>query len=261
VQCGNDICCSSDQFCCGTQPGGYCCDNGSICVKGQLEIWLYSYCCSAGSDPAGGQTDVGGRQLVAYCRQADQTCCGPFGPCNRGQYCADATFCICCPAGQSFCGGNCCDGTCLTYNKGTSAENRVCCPKPTVGPICCAPNNCQTSASGGQVCCAHPPLCGELCCEPPATCHNSQCGFNPCGNTFCGFAHCCDGVCCGFNHTCVDGLCTNATCPSGQVPCPVTPGQCCPPNFQCCANNTCCDPSTTECCGGRGCVPIGSCIQ
>jgi hypothetical protein len=150
VQCGNDICCSSDQFCCGTQPGGYCCDNGSICVKGQLEIWLYSYCCSAGSDPAGCQTDVGGRQLVAYCRQADQTCCGPFGPCNRGQYCADATFCICCPAGQSFCGGNCCDGTCLTYNKGTSAENRVCCPKPTVGPICCAPTIARRLLQAGK---------------------------------------------------------------------------------------------------------------
>lgn len=172
------------------------------------------------------------------------------------------------PTGQSFCAGSCCDGECITYRAGT-VQTQVCCPKPhvlcgatDVGPICCAPNNCQKSPTGKQICCASPLCGGEVCCESPAICQDGLCGIGQrCGNTFCGFAVCCNGVCCDFNQTCVNGKCTTAICLPGQVPCPVTPNQCCPLHFQCCANNTCCDPSETECCGARGCVPMGSCIQ
>jgi hypothetical protein len=85
--------------------------------------------------------------------------------------------------------------------------------------------------------------------------------LDPFRNPNCGFAPICNGVCCNFNQTCVNGKCTDTVCPLGQVACPWTPGQCCPPGLECCANNLCCDPSITECCGGRGCVPRGSCIQ
>jgi hypothetical protein len=266
VQCADDICCGGGQFCCGPagNPNGpACCDNGAVCTTANDPLYgPISYCCPPGSDPNG---CVGGNEISHsyFCHQPNQTCCGNT-TCPQGQFCAFPNFDLCCPQGQVACAEACCNGKCFTYNPGTSAEFQACCaPENVCGDRCCpAGENCLTSATGAKVCCAATALCGEVCCANGMICSNGLCGWGtPCGDNFCGFAICCNGVCCLFNETCVNGQCTEATCPTGEVPCPVTPNQCCPPHFACCTNNTCCDPSKSECCGGRGCVPIGTCVQ
>ncbi len=218
-----------------------------------------------------------------------KTLCAPLSCCDEGEQCCGSEVCCAQVCGNAEYGA-CCDSdaplgcgdeteiTCFPANSvccpiGDSSiacppnnvclKGGLCCPTNMYcGGICCsAGQTCYTGTDGNPVCCDHP-LCGGVCCEPPAQCVNNRCGVGvPCGNTFCGFAICCNGTCCAFNQSCVNGKCTPTTCPSGEVPCPVTPGQCCPRNFQCCANNKCCDTSTTECCGARGCVPKGTCIQ
>jgi hypothetical protein len=281
VQCAG-WCCGSGQFCCsGPQNSSpTCCDNGSVCVSGESSgIYTYAYCCPAGSDPAGCQTGGEGGELIAeYCRKPGQICCG-FTACDPGQ-CADPNWGLCCPTGQSVCAGSCCDGNCITVDAGTPAERQECCPKPNLvcgggccpaegnqccGDNCCPVGNCQP----GNICCPPgQPICNGTCCAGGKCDAKGNCCAPPshlCGesNICCTpFNICCGGACCEFNQTCVNGKCATATCPLGQVPCPDTPGMCCPPNLQCCPQTrTCCDRTKTECCGARGCVPLGSCTQ
>ena len=290
------VCCASNQFCCGTSPID-CCNDGSVCATAPDPGFDLKFCCPAGSKPVGCQA-MSGVQQALYCLHPGQTCCGFYGVCDSGQFCADVEFSVCCPDGQSFCNANvpppppggfgpptgpagfCCDGKCITFNAGTTAEHQVCCPKPNVvcgetsasgGPTCCPPNNCRTFKVGNflrHVCCDQP-LCGNECCAPGEKCINGKCELGqPCGNTFCGITtpdccngvccergQCCNNVCCSSTQTCVNGKCTNQGCPPGQTACPDKPGLCCPPNTTCCPSvNTCC-PANTTCCLGRGCFP------
>ncbi len=239
VNCGNGTCCATGQSCCGGSGGTppTCCDNGSVCVSGIFQgVTQYSYCCPGGSDAAGCQYTDDGFNITMYCRQPNQTCCGYEGVCNSGQFCANAEWGICCSSGQDYCANSltCCNGKCITYNRGTSAEHQECCTNPNViwgdpnsagNSTCCAPANRRTASSGKHVCCDHP-LCGDVCCESPAICQNGKCGIGtPCGNTYCGFGEqCCGGKCC--NGTCLNGksccpntqqACGNACCPPGQL--------------------------------------------
>ena len=175
VQCTTvgGACCASGQLCCSGGSGIICCDGGATCTKDSNN--LYNWCCPGGDAPMGCSA-FGGTTLWLACRRPGQSCCGPWNPCDVGQYCANAEYGICCPTGQSFCAGSCCDGECITYTAGT-VKSQFCCSKPQVlcgatdvGPICCAPNNCQKSATGKQICCPQPLCGGEVCCEPPATC-------------------------------------------------------------------------------------------
>jgi hypothetical protein len=254
VSCSSGTCCATGQSCCGGTGGTppTCCDDGSVCVSGIFDgVYQYSYCCPAGSAPAGCQYTDDGFNVTMYCRQPNQTCCGYEGVCNSGQTCVNAEWGICCPSGQDYCADalTCCDGKCITYNRGTSAETQVCCPKPNViwgdstpagNPTCCAPENCRTSSTGKRVCCDHPP-CGDVCCESPATCHNGKCGVGqPCGNTFCGFGEqCCDGKCCG-------SCCAGGCCPSSDDTC--INGHCCSKQQSC--GSICCS-SGQFCSHGR----------
>jgi len=276
VSCGEAFCCGSGQTCCGpiSNPGGpACCNSGSVCTTVTDPLYgPVSYCCPGGSDRNG---CVGGNpgEYWYLCRMPGQVCCGLFGACPEGEFCGSAWADLCCPNGQVACDTGwyyrgvpipqCCNGTCLTYNPGTNAQYQVCCPSANVcGNRCCQPNeHCLPNSKQEKVCCDQETLCGDVCCDWPATCVNGVCGVGPCGNTFCGlFIPCCNGVCCPLNATCTNGQCIPTTCPAGEVPCPYTPGQCCPPGFLCCGTNQCCDPSKTECCGAKGCVPIGECI-
>ena len=239
VSCGNGTCCATGQSCCGGSGGTppTCCDNGSVCVSGIFQgTTPYSYCCPGGSDAAGCQYTDDGFNIIMYCRQSNQSCCGYEGVCNSGQFCANAEWGICCASGQDYCDKalTCCNGKCITYNRGSSSEHQECCAKPKViwgdpnsagNATCCAPENLRTSSSGKHVCCDHA-LCGDTCCESPAICQNGKCGVGTfCGKTYCGFGEqCCNGKCC--IGTCLNGklccpasqqACGNACCPSGEL--------------------------------------------
>jgi hypothetical protein len=217
-------CCDDDAVCCGTS----CCYTNTAASK-TAGVCSNGDCCLPTS-PVG----CGG-----YCCKSGQSCCGKFDPFGSGGIAA------CCPAGQ-FC---------------VDAKSSLCCPSANMvncGDTCCSSSsNC---INNGTVCCDGGIICGNECCRNGESCLNGHCGFGPCGNTFCGFATCCNGVCCDFNQLCVNGVCQTTPCGFQEVPCPNTPGQCCPPGLECCLNNTCCDPGT-QCCGVRGCVPIGTCVS
>ena len=280
VQCGADVCCATGQSCCnGLQTGNACCDSGSVCVAGPANsgtIYPYAYCCPGGSDPKGCQVSDTGGDTALYCRQPNQTCCGVWGACASGQYCANGEYFTCCPNGQVFCSGACCNGTCMTLNAGTNAENQVCCPTQNVcGNSCCAPNQtCLTSPAGQKICCGEQPLCGAVCCESPATCVNGRCGVGaPCGNTFCGFGTCCGGICCAtacINDVCcpTQSTCGSICCTAGQV---CSNGKCvsgCPDGMDfsrapdgtvaCCPLYQCNNPSNDNICTEASC-PGGVC--
>ncbi len=294
----NNFCCPSQTNCCFDT----CCDqNNPVCVNAENTTGGTGYCCPPGqmgcpgvAPPAG----VGGMSVIVNtCCPTGSTCCNG-ACCSQGQYCANSTWGVCCPTGQQWCATGatvsvtnvisgqtsivnamaCCDGTCL----GDAQGNLVCCPQAQVcGSTCCLSGwHCMTTASGKRVCCDHGLCGGELCCGVNDVCtkvvnpRNGQTTYRcappgvPCGNTYCGVANpvCCNGVCCASNQTCVNGRCTGPACPPGQVPCPYTPNQCCPPNYVCCGGgptgHSCCNPATQICCGGRGCLPKDQqCIQ
>jgi hypothetical protein len=128
VQCQTGTCCGGGEFCCGglggSPPG--CCANGSVCVSGEVSAHGYSYCCPAGSDPAGCHTGSGfGEWVFDYCRGPGQTCCG-MRACDKGTFCADVGNSFCCTTGWQFCYGSCCNGTCITQ----TAEFGWCCENP-----------------------------------------------------------------------------------------------------------------------------------
>lgn len=166
-------------------------------------------------------------------------CCGEKETCvNSFQY-LDREY-GCCPEGQTVCNNVCCSpGVTACLSNGTCG----CTPNlKNCGNNCCKPT--ETCCAGD--CCGPSDVClPQGCCQSP----RHACGSNCCPP----FNICCNGVCCGLNQQCINGQCQTAPCPPGQVPCPVTPGQCCPPNYTCCAYNTCCPPGY-QCCGSRGCI-------
>lgn len=235
VSCNNgQICCAVGQTCCGGTAGTppTCCDAGAVCISGIFDgVTQYSYCCPAGSDPAGCQYTDDGININMYCRAPGQTCCGYEGVCNSGQTCINPQWGLCCPNGQPLCSGSfaCCDGACITYNAGTSAQNQACCAHPNViwgdarsgvNPVCCPPQSCRTSSRGQKICCDQP-LCGDVCCVGSGVCHDGKCGVGePCGSSFCGFGEpCCGGKCCPAGSTCLNGKCCPQLQSCGTVCC------------------------------------------
>jgi hypothetical protein len=263
---GETICCASDETCCQDT----CCDpTQPVCINAENVAGGLGYCCPSGTQGCPG---VFSGVVVQNCCPTGTTCCGQ-ACCGAQQDCVDAYWSFCRPKGLAFCYGTCCDGRCTLDRFGDA----TCCPRDLIcGDTCCAPGSrCLRTASGRSICCNGSLCGGEECCGPGAVCaqivdprtglRHYRCGYGtPCGATFCGVANpvCCNGVCCASNQTCVNGRCTGAACPPGQVPCPNTPNQCCPPNFICCGGG-CCNPATQVCCGpSRGCVPKGTpCVQ
>jgi hypothetical protein len=237
--CAPFSCCDPGQTCCGSD---FCCDagqvcGGNICCPESLPVGCNNTCCTAGSTCCG------------------TTCCGP------GTVCVDPDREVCCTSSLT-CGKSCCS----TGQFCIDATHGLCCPNTTM--INCGGECCSSAArciNNSTTCCDGGLICGNECCANGEVCSpTGHCGFGtPCGDVFCGVATpiCCSGVCCAANQICVSGKCRTGPCPAGQLPCPATPGQCCPRNFTCCAGKLCCDPTKTECCGPRGCVPKGTCIQ
>jgi hypothetical protein len=271
VGCPGGGCCAKDTTCCGNT----CCDSGSTtCATAKDGVGDTVHHCCPSSAPSlqilgyqYSQQDVNETLEIVCCPNGTTGCSGN-SCCSSDQYCADHLWGICCRKGQSFCAGYCCDGTCVK----TAAGSETCCPRGSLcGSDCCSSDEKCLQSPGGPICC-NGYLCGSQCCGPGAICSNGQCFYgSPCGNTHCGLANpvCCNGVCCSSNQTCVNGRCTGTQCPTygggwfrmQEVPCPDTPGMCCPWNTECCASvKQCCAPGT-ECCGARGCVPTGMCVQ
>lgn len=273
VGCPGGGCCPKDTTCCGNS----CCDSGSTtCATAKDGAGDTVYDCCPSSAP--NLQILGYEYSQQYENETLEVVCCPNGTtgcsgdscCTSDQYCANSFWGVCCKKGQSLCAGYCCDGTCLK----TAAGSETCCPKTSVcGSNCCSSEEKCLQSPGGPICCTiGGQLCGSQCCGPGAICRNGQCFYGtPCGNTHCGLVNpvCCNGVCCSSNQTCVNGRCTGTQCPTygggwfkmQEVPCPDTPGMCCPWNTECCASvKQCCAPGK-ECCGARGCVPTGMCVQ
>jgi len=294
----NNICCAAEDTCCYDT----CCDPSTpLCINAENLTGGTGYCCPSGQIGCPGVAPPAGQGgmsvLVNTCCPSGSTCCNG-SCCAPDQHCADSLWGICCPTGQQWCATGftvsttnvltgvtsvvnamaCCNGTCLK----DPAGNLVCCQSGQVcGSTCCLSGwHCMRTNSGASVCCDHGLCGGELCCGVNDVCakvvdpkngitsYRCQPPGVKCGNTYCGVANpvCCNGVCCASNQTCVNGRCTGPACPPGQVPCQYTPNQCCPPKFVCCAGgptgHSCCNPATQVCCGGRGCLPLGTqCIQ
>jgi len=242
TDCGNGTCCPDTQVCCGGVNGEppTCCDARSVCVTGIADgIYPYAYCCPAGSS---GCQDSQNGSVILYCRGPHETCCGWDNVCKGEEFCANSYWGICCAGGDTYCANAaiCCDGNCITYNAGTSAQQEHCCHKPNViwghggantNPVCCPPAYCRTASNGEQVCCATP-LCGDVCCTSPGVCRGGICEVGaPCGHTTCGLVNtCCGGRCCPENTKCINDQC----CPTAQS----CGSVCCAPG-QFCSNGTC----------------------
>lgn len=246
---GGSYCCGQGENCCTNQMGyANCCDSGSVCASGTDPIYLQknSTCCPPGYSSSACVTDIDANPAI-YCRKPGEACCGSFWPCATDEYCADEFFGICCKKGQTLCAGQCCDGKCMTYNAGTSAEFQVCCSSSTVcGNACCAPNQkCYTTHSGAKVCCEHELCGGNACCSGGEICSHGRCGYGqPCGSVFCE----------PFTQICLNGKCVNR-----QEPTP-NPKQVCPEGLKACApppnfkgKPACCNTATQTCCGSVCC--------
>jgi hypothetical protein len=247
-QCPGGACCETGDACC----GGNCCDPNTVCCGTTCcdpgQICSSDVCCPS-------DQPVGCAPGYQICCAQNETCCGPYaatvGPpqfncCQQGESCLNQRTGLCCKNGDVSCGNVCCSSSSYCTNDGS----------------CCAPGPgaylCKDRNGVPQSCCANSESCNQ---------QTGQCGYNPCGDTFCGFQECCNGVCCNFNQTCTEAVtitglqqvCTGATCAPGTVPCEYTPNQCCPPNYVCCTDNTCCEPNQ-QCCGyPLGCQPVGGC--
>jgi hypothetical protein len=303
LQCSADGvqlgCCGQNEFCCGgsgTAAWLGCCQDGpSVCVSGYYQINGYTMCCPAGSasQPCTFVLEpIGAGDLPStyiFCQGPNQTCCG-FDTCNSTtEFCAGNNygFGICCAKGDEYCttslpgapaAGVCCKGRCLTYNKGTSSQNQVCCAKPNVvcgegaDAVCCKSSQCRKTSSGEHICCETPlkqtssgkqiccatAPCGDSCCSGNAVCNNVSgkcCPGKPCGTE-----------CCTFSENCVNGKCVSnaptANCQAGLVPCqPQNEGGgpataiCCPPNMKCCAGKCC--TNVSDLCCAPGSNPFG----
>lgn len=176
-----------------------------------------------------------GRELC--CAAGDTPCGGEC--CSSSQVCADAGKDLCCAPGLDPCGSVCCPSGQRCLVPGESLEDAECviCPAGKTGPgcgeTCCAADEV---CGFGNECCKASELCGGTCCSP-GNCRNGGCcdlPSVPCGNT------CCPGL----TTTCCNGQCCAGTCIGGSQCCPA--GRECGPT--CCAEGSACvNPATGQC--------------
>jgi hypothetical protein len=203
-------------FCSGAVCGG-------VCVATQTDTLNCGGCgvaCTPGQSCANGQCT-----------------CAAGAPCPAGQHCSNR---LCCPAGQTNCGGVCTDIGTDSSNCGfcgvACAVGQVCCGGRCADPSRCCGGAYTDTQTDPQNCgaCGHvcppdlPDCCGGACTN--RNIDSGNCGA--CGNV-CSFLapFCCQGRCsfactncgaggapCNFGPLCCSGICLNEQCTGLPIP-------------------------------------------
>jgi hypothetical protein len=177
--CGGKFCCLAGAVCC--SDGSGCCPEGMTCCSDGLTCCPPGYACCDGTCCPQGQTCSNG-VCCTPCGGSGGPCCEQQfegGVCCQGRChlpcpagtTMDPDTCqckcsvgsghvvgaeqVCCPPGQSECGGQCCP-TC-------GCENDVC----TNNWYMCGPEGDHTCCFQGYTCCPDQPFC----CDPGRTCN------------------------------------------------------------------------------------------
>lgn len=292
---GGSVECRNGQ-CAGVCPAGTtllgnaCCPNAKVCGQtclaapcdaGSCQVCnpQQGACVTAQDGASCGVINTCCGEECVYLNEDNDNCgvCGhrcPFGHCNRGRCCQQASNGQCSAEVTCCDGGTCQDGHCCE-NDGDDCDGfddlccsgtchpttQTCCTRDCTGKACGADDGCggvcQTGTCDGNGVCQD----GECVCVP--NCSPVRCGVDDgCGGT-CplgpGYAACCNGFVCA-SHCCDDGFCAD----SG--PCCGSPSQQCAGGVCCddgsCAYNfigICCD-SPSQACNGGQCCPDGRCI-